>query len=123
MRAHIRHQATQNFDITVGQFHILRRIRRGIDSVSHLADDRHTSRPAISRGVDTLVNKGLVSRTTDVDDRRYIKLTLTTKGKTLLDGLFGNTRQWMAERLSILTEDELDSIVESGEAFKKAFME
>ena len=123
VRAHIRHEATENFDITVSQFHILRRIRRGIDSVSHLADDRHTSRPAISRGVDALVNKGLVSRTTDTGDRRYIRLALTNGGKTLLDELFGNTRQWMAARLSILTDDELESIVESGEALKKAFME
>ena len=61
VKAYIRTQATENFDITVGQFHILRRIKAGKDSVSKLAADRHTSRPAISRAVDVLVKKGLVS--------------------------------------------------------------
>ena len=123
VRAHIRHQATENFNITVGQFHILRRIRHGIDSVSKLADDRRTSRPAISRGVDALVNKGMVKRTTDAGDRRYIRLTLTADGQALLDELFGNTRQWMAERLAILSQDELDTVIQSGEALERAFME
>lgn len=36
-RAHVYQQATENFGIRVSQFHILRRIRGGIDSVSRLA--------------------------------------------------------------------------------------
>jgi len=123
VKAHIRIEATENFDITVGQFHILRRIWRGTNSVSKLADDRHTSRPAISRSVDMLVNKGLVIRTQNPADRRNVLLSLTQEGQTLMEMLFSNTRGWMAEKLAILSEDELEAILVAGDALKRAFTE
>lgn len=121
IKAHIRQQATEDFDITVGQFHILRRIRSGTDSVSKLAADRHTSRPAISRAVDALVKKGLVIRTHNPADRRNVQLSLTGQGQTLLEALFTNTRQWMAERLADLQDDEIQAILIAGDALKRAF--
>ena len=123
MRAHIRHEATENFDITVGQFHILRRIRDGADSVSKLADAKHTSRPAVSRVVDVLVNKGLVIRTQNPDDRRNVRLSLTDEGQSLMEAIFDNARQWMAEKFSILNEDEIEAILVAGDALKRAFTE
>jgi DNA-binding MarR family transcriptional regulator len=123
VRAHIHAEVAENFEITVGQFHILRRIRSGIDSVSKLADDRHTTRPAISRTVDSLVNKGLVTRSQDPDDRRYVQLSLTAEGQILMDELFTNTRVWMAEKLGILSEEELAAISVAADALKRAFTE
>jgi DNA-binding MarR family transcriptional regulator len=123
VRAYIHQQAVENFGITVVQFHILRRIRKGTDSVSKLADDRHTSRPAISRAVDVLVNKGLVLRTENPTDRRNLQLSLTAEGDALLEALFSDTRQWMAARLSILTENDLQSILIAGDALERAFNE
>lgn len=121
IKAHIRHEATENFDITVVQFHILRRIRIGTDSVSKLADDRHTSRPAISRAVDTLVKKGLVNRTHNPADRRNVQLTLTEQGQSLMETIFDNTRQWMAQKLGVLNDEEVEAILVAGEALKRAF--
>ena len=123
VKAHIRHEAAQNFGITVGHFHILRRIRHGTDSVSKLADDGHTSRPAISRSVDVLVNKGLVIRTQNPADRRNVQLTLTEQGQSMMDAVFSNTHQWMAEKLAVLSEDELEAILVAGDALKRAFTE
>ena len=54
----VRSIAAEKFDISVEQFHILRHIRRGITSVSELADVKGISRPAISQAVDLLVEKG-----------------------------------------------------------------
>ncbi len=121
VRAHIRHEATENFDITVGQFHVLRQIRYGANSVSKLADAKHTSRPAVSRVVDVLVNQGLVARTQNPADRRNVQLSLTENGASLMDELFSNTRQWMAGKLAVLSEDELEAILIAGEALKRAF--
>lgn len=121
VRAHIHHEAAENFEITVGQFHILRRIRNGIDSVSKLADDRHTTRPAISRVVDVLVNKGLVTRTPNPDDRRNVQLSLTPEGQELMSVLFSNTRYWMGEKMAGLSEAELEAIFVAGDALKRAF--
>jgi DNA-binding MarR family transcriptional regulator len=119
IRAHIRSVATESFDLSVEQFHILRYIRRGRWSVSELAQAKNISRPAISQGVDMLVNKGLVTRTTHPDDRRYVELALTQEGNALLDAVFQNTRAWMLTRLAALSQDELENVDHAMESLKK----
>jgi DNA-binding MarR family transcriptional regulator len=119
IRAHIRAVATENFDISVEQFHILRYIRRGHNSVSGLADARNISRPAISQGVDALVNKGLVTRTQSKEDRRYVELKLTPEGNALLDNVFQNTREWMKESLEVFSQEELEQAMRGMEVLKK----
>jgi DNA-binding MarR family transcriptional regulator len=121
VRKFIHDQAAEEFDITLAQFHILRHIHAGTDSVSNLAKMGRISRPAISRGVDTLVTKGLVSRETDPNDRRRIRLSLSPRGKTLLDELFGNTRTWMMEKMNLLDTDDRDDIIKGLTAFQKSF--
>ena len=108
-------------DISVEQFHILRYIRRGRWSVSELAEAKNISRPAISQGVDVLVNKGLVTRSPNAQDRRYVQLELTSSGNALLDAVFQNTRTWMKTRLISFAADELEDIVRGMEALKKIF--
>ena len=121
IRHHIRVEAEENFDITVNQLHMLRRIHFGKDSASKLAVDKHISRAAISRAVDVLVNKGLITRTQNPDDRRYIKLALTDEGEVLLNTLFGNTEVWMVTRLQALETDELENIILALKSLKTAF--
>ena len=111
--------ATENFDISVEQFHILRFIRRGHCSVSELANVRNISRPASSQGVDALVNKGLVTRTQSKEDRRYVELELTPEGNALLDSVFQNTREWMKESLETFSQDELELAMRGMEVLKK----
>ena len=111
VRSRVRSAATQEFGITVEQFHILRHIRRGAHSVSELAVVGRISRPAISQAVDALVNKGHVSRTQSADDRRFVRLELTPDGAELLEAIFGQARQWMKIKLSSLTADELQAVM------------
>jgi len=119
IRSHIRTVATENFDISVEQFHILRYIRHGHSSVSELADARNISRPASSQGVDALVHKGLVTRTQSKEDRRYVKLELTPEGNDLLDSVFQNTREWMKTSLETFSHDELELATRGMEVLKK----
>lgn len=123
VRAHIHQAALEGSDITVSQFHLLRRIHGGVGSVSALAAAGHISRPAISRMVDVLVNKNLVSRTQNPEDRRQVMLALTGEGEALLKIIFDNTHLWMSDRLIQLELDELATIVKGIEALKKAFDE
>lgn len=118
IRQHIRAEATGRFDISVEQFHVLRFVRRGM-SISELAIAKNISRPAISQAVDVLVNKGLLTRTQSASDRRYVELTLTQEGYSLLDTVFKETRSWMKERMKDLTEEELDTIVNAMTSLKK----
>ena len=119
IRAHIRTVATEDFDISVEQFHILRFIRRGNCSVSELADVRNISRPAVSQGVDALVHKELVTRTQSKEDRRYVELELTPEGNALLDSVFQNTREWMKSGLESFSQDELELAIRGMEILKK----
>lgn len=102
-RAQIRRAAAEQFNLTVKQFQVLRRIRRGLNSVSAIAEDSHTSRPAVSIAVDGLVNKGLVSRLTDPDDRRHIRLSLTGEGMRAMDDIYAETNHWLEGKFSQLT--------------------
>ena len=119
IQAHIREVAVEQFNISVDQFHILRLIRRGRNSVSELAEVRDISRPAISQTVDLLVTRGLIFRTTDIQDRRHIKLDLTAEGNALMDAIFGNTREWMVEKFGLLSADEIQAFTSSMDSLKK----
>lgn len=119
VRAYIHQAAATRFDITVEQFHILRHIRRGSGSVSELAEVKNISRAAVSQAVDVLVTKGLVTRATDEHDRRYIQLALTVAGNELLDAIFTETRRWMMDILSQLSDEELLTLVRAMDMLRK----
>src|SRR5512139_3368846 len=115
IRSHIRATATANFDISVEQFHVLRSVRRGTDSVSELATAKNISRPAISQAVEVLVKKGLLTRVPSKEDRRCVDLVLTEAGNHLLDTVFKETRSWMKERMGDLSPEELEAIAKAME--------
>ena len=119
VRAYIRQVAVEQFDLNVEQFHILRHIRKGQGSVSEIAEAKHISRPAISQAVDVLVNKGLVRRTQNLQDRRHVSLDLTPEGNALLDAIFDQTRRRMEQMLALLSADELQALIGSMESLKK----
>jgi DNA-binding MarR family transcriptional regulator len=122
VRNNVRTTAAEKFEISLEQFHILRHIRKGICSVSDLADARQISRPAVSQAVEALFEKGLVSRQQDVDDRRFVKLMLTPEGDDLLNKIFQQNRVWMEEKMSSLDDGELKRIIEALETLKDMFV-
>jgi len=119
VRSHIRTTATAKFDISVEQFHVLRYVRRGTDSMSELATAKNISRPAISQAVDVLVKKGLLTRVQSTQDRRYVDLALTNAGNNLLDTVFQENRKWMKERMCTMSAGELETIAKAMEIMKK----
>ena len=116
-------QAMQHFDVTVEQFHILRRILKGRASVSELADDKHISRAAASRAVDALVNRGLIERIPDAEDRRRVHLALSESGQELIDSMFQSSHSWMAEKFGQQKDDDLALIVEAMDKLHQIFCE
>jgi DNA-binding MarR family transcriptional regulator len=119
VRSHIRAAATAKFDITVEQFHILRFVRKGSESLSELARAKNISRPAMSQAVEVLVRKGLLTRIQSTRDRRYVELALTEASNHLLDTVFQDTREWMKERMQGLTSAEVEIIAKAMDAMKK----
>lgn len=120
-RIQIRRIAFERFQMTEEQFQVLRRIRKGSASVSALADAGGTSRSAVSKAVDALVNKGLISRRQDPDDRRNIPLSLTEEGQRVLAGIYGETELWLSARFDCLSPEETEFLQQGMESLLKAF--
>ncbi len=119
VRAYIRETASENYGISVEQFHILRHIRGGIDSISELAEVKNISRPAISQAVEVLVQQELITRRQSELDRRFVHLELSEKGKSLLKAVFDQTREWMADQFSDATPEEMDRLKISFSTLRK----
>ncbi len=121
VRGNARSNAIKDFNLTLIQFHILRHIRHGIHSVGELAEKQQISRPAVSQAVDMLVEKGLVARQQDKQDRRFLQLALTENGSSLLNAVFSKNRRWMAEKMASLKPDELETIIAAMIILKRTF--
>jgi MarR family multiple antibiotic resistance transcriptional regulator len=118
VRSRLRANAVQEHNLTLIQFHMLRHIRNGINTVAELASIQHVSRPAVSQAVEQLVQKQLVLRTPDPLDRRYVLLSLTTKGQNLLDAVFNKTKSWMQNQMVSLTSQELEILNQAFDILK-----
>jgi DNA-binding MarR family transcriptional regulator len=123
IRSQVHRVASEQFNLSVDYYHILRRIRQGSHSVSDLATDFQISRSAISQSVDLLVEKGLVTRTEQVKDRRFVQIELTPEGDTLLNAIFKQNRAWMKTKMTGLTESDLLTIEKAMILLKTTFIE
>ena len=121
VRSRVRSAATERQAITVEQFHILRHVRRGCDSVSAIAEAQAISRPAVSQAVEALVQKGLVTRHPGGPDRRTVRLALTEDGAGLLAAIFAEARTWMAGRLEQLPPARLREVQRALQTLRQAF--
>jgi len=121
IRGRLRATATEEFEITVEQFHILRHIRKGFCSVGELAKAKQISRPAVSQAVDVLVEKGLVTRQQSASDRRFVRLQLTPAGDELLNAVFQNSREWMMEKLVLLDAQDIHILLDAMDIFQRTF--
>jgi DNA-binding MarR family transcriptional regulator len=120
-RSQIRRIAVEKFQMTEEQFQVLRRIRKGSASVSALAEASGTSRSAVSKAVEALVRRGLVSRSQNPDDRRNLPLALTSEGQRVMDAIFTEAEVWLSARFARLTAEETESLLLGMESLRKAF--
>jgi DNA-binding MarR family transcriptional regulator len=84
--------------------------------VGDLAEVFGVSVPSMSRAVDALVKKGMVTRVEDPDDRRVRQVRITGPGKDLVETLVAvrqNGMQAFASTLSPAQRRKLDAAVDS----------
>lgn len=122
IRSTLRAAGTSRLVITLEQFHVLRHIGAGCASVAELAEKRQVSPSAISQAVNVLVAKGLVTRTESSGDRRCTVLALTPLARKVLDDNRKETRAWMAERMSGLSEAELATVIQAMQTLEQVFV-
>ena len=78
--------------------------------LQELAESLGASMPSLSRAVDGLVRKGLVTRSEDPDDRRRRRVALTESGREITDRFFHSRAAGVIEFASGLTAEQRASL-------------
>ena len=109
-------------DLSLPQFRALLYIRRHPGtSLSDLAEHIGLTLPSISKMIDRLESRDLVTRRGAPDDRRRVCLELTALGKSTLQSASDSTREHLAERLSTLSPEERATIMQAMNSLRSVF--
>ncbi len=93
-------------DLSMAQFGTLMRLYRDDHcGVSEIANQMSVSNAAASQLVDKMVHLGLVERTEDAEDRRAKRLSLTAKGRRLLERSLEARLAWTHDLVAHLSPD------------------
>ena len=84
--------------------------RYGPLTIGDLATFENISRPTASQLVNKLVAEGYVKRSSVEYDNRISLITLTRRGRSIINTTRSVRMQWFAEQLSKRTPEELDAI-------------
>jgi DNA-binding MarR family transcriptional regulator len=79
--------------------------------LSDLASDLWLDISTVSRQAKTLEDRGLLTRTDDLDDRRAVRLELAPAGRAVLDEAWTRRSRWLAASLHDWTPEERSALV------------
>jgi DNA-binding MarR family transcriptional regulator len=120
IRAEMRSHRTP--DLSVPQFRTLAFINHNSGAtLSDAAEYIGLTLPSMSKQIDVLVNRKLVSRQTQPEDRRRLTLTLTTRGQTTLQAAREGTLAYLADLLSHLSAGERTIILQAMQTLQPLF--
>ncbi len=101
-------------DLSVPQFRTLAFLNRYEGaSLSDVAEHIGLRLPSMSKLMDGLVARGLVTRQTHPVDRRRVTLALTARGRTTLQTALKATQACLAERLATLSTPERATVTQA----------
>ncbi len=121
IRAYLPERRTS--DINLLQFRTMAYLNRNRGaSLSDLAAHIGLTPPAMSKLIDGLVDRDLVSRKAHSGDRRRICLSLTTQGRDKLNAAYKHTQEFLADDLSSLAEGDLETIFQAMQILRKLFL-
>jgi DNA-binding MarR family transcriptional regulator len=94
-------------DVTPSQLSALTTIvREGRLTLSQLAEIERVKPPTVTRIVDTLGRRDLVTRVVDDEDRRVAWVAPTPAGRALVDTIRRRRDAYLAERLRSLSDED-----------------
>ncbi len=99
--------------VTLAQCHILLELNESESlSISEIADILGLDSSTLSRTIDGLVEKGFVTRTTDINDRRAVQLNLSENGIKKVESINEQCNNTYREFLQFIPEDKIASVLE-----------
>jgi len=109
-------------DLSVPQFRTLFYVSRHEGtSLSAVADHVGLTLPSMSRIVDMLVARKLVTRTTHHGDRRRMTLTLTNQGRATLRSARKVTESYLGDLFEALSSENRATLVEAMQILRPIF--
>jgi MarR family 2-MHQ and catechol resistance regulon transcriptional repressor len=98
-------------DLTSGQFGVLETIYHlGPLYQGQIGEKLLQSKGNISTIISNLVDRGLVERRRDQEDRRYIKIHLTSEGEELIEDLFPEHVERIRSTFEALEAEEVEAL-------------
>jgi DNA-binding MarR family transcriptional regulator len=99
-------------DLSPSQLGSLMQLYRcGTCGVSDISDHLGVTVPAASQLVERLVQQGLLERSEDPHDRRFKQVTLTSRGKAMVEGGFEARQNWMEQLTTAFSPEEQKTII------------
>lgn len=94
------------------EFIVLRILNRtNKEMVSRVANELNVSNSHITAVTEKLINKGFVTRSRSTSDRRVVYLEITEQGKDLVAKMEDAKKQYLQERFSTLSEEEMNIMI------------
>lgn len=99
----------QDIDLTPHEFALINRLAIHLQlNQKALAELTYKDRPAVTRMLHRLINKGLVEKQINNDDRRAFLVALTDEGRKLRDRAVPIAQAVLTQGLKEITPDELE---------------
>jgi len=111
---HVRHGGPpEELMLHPSQLHLLFSIAHQKDgiSVKELAEEASVTPGAITQFVDTLVERGLVMREGDLNDRRVVRLKLTELAKSQFEKFRKDHLATFSRIFEVLSDDEIKQLI------------
>lgn len=106
-----RQRQQSDIDLTMGLQSALGVIDvEGPLTLGELAALEHVSAPTVSRMVDQLEDRGLVTRTPDRSDRRCVRIEMTDEGRAQLSEARARRDAWVRARLDTLDGSDREAL-------------
>ncbi len=101
----------REFDISIWQWRILAVLgeSEGLTS-TQVAARTLMDKPAVSRAAASLVERGLITRTSDTSDRRKAELRLSGDGRKVYDAVIPRALAYERELLAALSEEDAQTL-------------
>jgi DNA-binding MarR family transcriptional regulator len=110
-----------NRDVSLIQLHILMTLQdRELMSLSELAHLMHISAPSASSIVDRMVERDLVTRLRDDEDRRVVHVSISEHGRDVVEEMAGLRRDQLQSLLTIMSGEELQRVLGGMQAIQSA---
>jgi DNA-binding MarR family transcriptional regulator len=107
--------------VTTPQLRVLMLISAsGPQNIGSVAAELNVHPSNATRTCEKLVQSGLILRSDDPSDRRYVQLELTTRGGELVEHVLAERRAAMAEVLANLSTDDQANVMSAFELFATA---